>query len=450
MRTSPLRSSSCQRASRTRLTLTLVAWAIAGTVEGRARAAAPDASARISTSVMLAQAEVRAGHLETAGALLTIARGLVGDGKLAASDRAALELAEAELVYARAFLVGPPYDAAVDALRAALRRAEQSGDRGLVAEAQDLLALALDSRGKPSSDAAEGRALLESALAARRASGRACDIAETLFHLGLVHEHRDPAATSDLAQARAHYEEALAVATSAECRYEASFAERHLAGLAADRGDLTAARRGFERSLALRRAAGAALVIAPALTALADVLAEQGQSLQARALYEEAIETAQRIGSPRFEKAAAVGLNQLTSRALPPLVTASFAALSVSDVDRVAAWYTQLLGFSVEIDRRSASGGPKAMLLSRDGARLELLEFPTAKSRQGWGLDAEAHELHGILKIGFVVADLDALYATAQSRQLTLFFPLVTPEGSSLRTFGLLDPDGNIVQIFGK
>ncbi len=42
---------------------------------------------------MLAQAEVRAEHLETAGALLTIARGLAGDDKLAASDRAALVIA---------------------------------------------------------------------------------------------------------------------------------------------------------------------------------------------------------------------------------------------------------------------------------------------------------------------------------------------------------------------
>jgi hypothetical protein len=47
------------------------------------------------------------------------------------------------------------------------------------------------------------------------------------------------------------------------------------------------------------------------------------------------------------------------------------------------------------------------------------------------------------------VKDLDALYSRAQARQLNVFFPPVQPPDVPMRTFGLKDPDGNIVQFFG-
>jgi catechol-2,3-dioxygenase len=130
-------------------------------------------------------------------------------------------------------------------------------------------------------------------------------------------------------------------------------------------------------------------------------------------------------------------------------VTGAFAALSVHDLDRVATWYGQHLGFQVQV-RSQPANGPKGAILTRQGARLELLEFSTAKSREAWGLPAEAHQVHGILKLGFEVSDIDALFANAQAKRLEVFFPLVTPPNSPLRTFGLLDPEGNIVQFFGK
>ena len=65
-------------------------------------------------------------------------------------------------------------------------------------------------------------------------------------------------------------------------------------------------------------------------------------------------------------------------------------------------------------------------------------------------IPAKPESVHGILKIGFEVADLDGLYSRARERHLDVFFEPTQPAGNPLRTFALKDPDGNIVQFFGK
>lgn len=138
----------------------------------------------------------------------------------------------------------------------------------------------------------------------------------------------------------------------------------------------------------------------------------------------------------------------MTSLKNQPETQAAFFALSVSDVALLAAWYSEYLGFHIDIEGEVANGGPKFAMLSRDGALLELLQFPTAKSREASGLTEETHQVHGFLKIGFVVADLEALFSTAESRGLNIFFPIVQPPNVPWRTFGVKDPDHNIVQFF--
>lgn len=261
-----------------------------------------------------AHQELLAGRLDSATQTLAAAEPRPGAPPLMASDAARLSLSAAELTYYRAFLAGSPYDPAIAELREALALAQRAGGFGMIAEAQDLLALALYARDFDASAHPEARALLEAALATRRALPDPRGVAESLFHLGLTYEHRDHPTAADLVRARELYGESLAEATAHHHPYEASYAERHLAGLAEERGDLAAARAGFERSLALRRQAGATIVLPPALTALADVVAKQGDPARARELYLEAIRVAQAIGGARFEKAAREGLAALGPR----------------------------------------------------------------------------------------------------------------------------------------
>jgi catechol 2,3-dioxygenase-like lactoylglutathione lyase family enzyme len=131
-------------------------------------------------------------------------------------------------------------------------------------------------------------------------------------------------------------------------------------------------------------------------------------------------------------------------------VKRSFFALSVADVARTTAWYVDHLGFRVDKTGRIESSGMEFALISRPDTLIEIVRFATAKSRAAAGLDADkVHELHGIMKIGFEVADIDALYRQAKDKKLRIF-ELVQAPDLPLRTFGLYDPDNNIVQIFGK
>jgi catechol 2,3-dioxygenase-like lactoylglutathione lyase family enzyme len=131
-------------------------------------------------------------------------------------------------------------------------------------------------------------------------------------------------------------------------------------------------------------------------------------------------------------------------------VTRAFFALSVADVAKTTAWYVDHLGFRVDKTGRKEPSGMEFALISRPDTLIEIVRFATARSRAAAGLDPDkVHELHGIMKIGFEVADIDALYRQAREKKLRIF-DLVQAPDLPLRTFGLYDPDNNIVQIFGK
>ena len=131
-----------------------------------------------------------------------------------------------------------------------------------------------------------------------------------------------------------------------------------------------------------------------------------------------------------------------------PDLTGAFFSLSTGDVDRLAAWYAENLGFAIDRKGRTPAGVSFA-ILSRTGALIEILQLPTSKSREAWGLPSEPEAVWGILKIGILVSDLDATWEKARVRSLDVFFPPVKPPDVPQRTFGLKDPDGNIVQLFG-
>jgi predicted enzyme related to lactoylglutathione lyase len=142
---------------------------------------------------------------------------------------------------------------------------------------------------------------------------------------------------------------------------------------------------------------------------------------------------------------------EIGAKDVTPSVVGAVFALSVADVERTASWYCENLGFHVNKKGQIADSGMEFALLSRPGALLEIIKFKAAKTRAAWGLaKTEVHEVHGIFKIGFEVTDIDALFNHAKERGLQIFFPIVQARDIPLRTFGLTDPEGNIIQIFGK
>lgn len=257
-------------------------------------------AALVAALVDLAEASYAAGRLDEALRVLDGGAALVTRDEARPADLARLQTQRAKIVYYQASLADSNYDAAILGLRAALVAAQASGDTARVAEAQDLLGLALYSRDFTDSTHDEAQALFESALATRRRLGDGRGESETLFHLGLTSENRKDATEADRQRAHTFYEQALAAANAGGFQVEASYAYRHLAGQRQDAGDLDGALRFFEESLRLREASGYAIYVAPALLTVGDVWKAKGEPAKARALYTRALAQAESLGAQRF------------------------------------------------------------------------------------------------------------------------------------------------------
>lgn len=130
-----------------------------------------------------------------------------------------------------------------------------------------------------------------------------------------------------------------------------------------------------------------------------------------------------------------------------PATEGAFHALSVRNIDEAIAWYTAHLGFTVE--SRGGNDQRQGALLSRPGAVLELGEFVDAMAREEISPGLESHEVHGIFKLGFLTSNIERTFALLEAEGVEVFFPIVAASEGS-RTFGIKDPEGNIIQFFGK
>jgi tetratricopeptide (TPR) repeat protein len=263
-------------------------------------AAAPPAATTLADRLARSESERRAGRLDDALKALE-------DAEAKAStpvERLRVRLQRARCTYYRNSLAGSAQDAVIVELGAIAREAEPVGDDALLADARDQLGLALYGRDFRATDHAEARALFEQALAIRRAAADQRAIAESLFHLGLTWENKKDATSAEKARARALYQEALGIAEKGGFDVEASYAVRHIAGQKQEAGDLDGAVAGFERSLALREKAGYRIYVAPALLALGDVWKDKGNLGKARWYLERARLEADRIQAARFRAMA--------------------------------------------------------------------------------------------------------------------------------------------------
>lgn len=144
--------------------------------------------------------------------------------------------------------------------------------------------------------------------------------------------------------------------------------------------------------------------------------------------------------------AASVASPQEEPRVLPE-TSGAFYAISVQDIDRAVAWYTRYLGFATT--SRGGNDQRKGALLARPGALLELGEFNSAVAREDLRPGLESHDVYGLFKLGFTTASLDEAYEFLQREGVEVFFSIVTASDGN-RTFGVKDPEGNIIQFFGR
>jgi catechol 2,3-dioxygenase-like lactoylglutathione lyase family enzyme len=130
-----------------------------------------------------------------------------------------------------------------------------------------------------------------------------------------------------------------------------------------------------------------------------------------------------------------------------PAGDGAFFAISVADLDSMIAWYEENL--ALELVSRGDNEQRAGALLHGPGLLIELAEFHGARPLADVSAGIQSHEVHGIFKIGLLVDDVDARFEKAKAAGVEIFFPVVAAD-DRLRTFGILDPEGNIIQFFSR
>lgn len=129
-----------------------------------------------------------------------------------------------------------------------------------------------------------------------------------------------------------------------------------------------------------------------------------------------------------------------------------FVALVVPDLDESAHWYESKLGLKIVKDHAMRPDKMAAVtILQANGLIVELIWFQDAVPLSKVAPHLKGNqELHGILKAGFVVDDLDATFNELKSRGVTIAFDTFYDKSMNCRMFAIRDNNGNILQFFGK
>ena len=122
----------------------------------------------------------------------------------------------------------------------------------------------------------------------------------------------------------------------------------------------------------------------------------------------------------------------------------TFWALSVADVKSMSQWYADKFGLHVTLDAPKTNGA-KAMVLEGDGLMVELIQHDGAKPRT-----TDAVLLHGIMKAGLIVDDFDKSVASLRAANVVFAFGPFPARAGQRANAIIRDPEGNLIQIFGR
>jgi tetratricopeptide (TPR) repeat protein len=265
------------------------------TTPNRSHASRHDGTVAFVNAVSDAEALRLAGRWEEALEVLDaeLARDLRPEA------RAATLLAVARTLNDRSTFGATPDEARSEAVLGELEDlARERDDDELLAAAHDLRGRALHARFLADRSAGEPEGELELFERARelRRPDDARGIAESLFHIGLVHQ----VVRGDGARSERYFEESYLLARDARDDVLRSYAIRHLGWTRQERGDVEGARAAFEESLRLRERAGFLPGVGAAALALAEFESEHGRLERAGELLMQAREVFESVGMQRF------------------------------------------------------------------------------------------------------------------------------------------------------
>ncbi|HVE32463.1 MAG TPA: VOC family protein [Gemmatimonadaceae bacterium] len=97
------------------------------------------------------------------------------------------------------------------------------------------------------------------------------------------------------------------------------------------------------------------------------------------------------------------------------------------------------------------SGGAKAIVPEGDGLIVELIQHESAKPRRVIAPSAsDAVLIHGIMKAGIAVDDFDKTIASFRAANVAIAYgPYPARRGQRANAI-IRDPEGNLIQLFGR
>ena len=130
---------------------------------------------------------------------------------------------------------------------------------------------------------------------------------------------------------------------------------------------------------------------------------------------------------------------------------ADHVGLTVRDLDKAVAWYTDALGLRVDEEAIVVMANLRfAMLIGPDGFRLELL----ARTGSAPGLRAanplEAALTEGYGHVAFEATDLDALFQHLVSKGAGVVWDPRPAPVPHARMAWLTDPEGNLIELLQR
>lgn len=130
--------------------------------------------------------------------------------------------------------------------------------------------------------------------------------------------------------------------------------------------------------------------------------------------------------------------------------TGGYVAISAGDAKALGRWYVETVDFKVLREERIAERNIDVVILTRGNALIEIVQQPdTVKPRTGARGWREAWHTQGYFKAGIFVDNLDAVEAMLKARNATFAFGPMKAKDDPVRSFAIVDPEGNLLQFFG-
>jgi catechol 2,3-dioxygenase-like lactoylglutathione lyase family enzyme len=128
----------------------------------------------------------------------------------------------------------------------------------------------------------------------------------------------------------------------------------------------------------------------------------------------------------------------------------TFFALSVGDITASSNWYSEKLGLKavLNLPKRDKAA---VVVLEGGGLIVELIQHDDALPLSKAAPAINDHMfIHGIVKVGIIVDDLDKTLAALKEKNVTIAFGPYPQRADQRANFIIRDNAGNLIQFFGK